>query len=293
MQGQLDPVQNGVETKIVGGTKVWDKSSAIFKHSARLLIRAWVPNPDSPGDYFEASFRCSASIVGERTLLTAAHCLPRRGVTQGGGSFPIGYFEEIEVLAFFGLNPRDESPRGATVVSGWVHPDFSFEWWKDTENDWNPEIPINDIALLELRRPIPDFKQPATLIEPDHSYETNQNVTLTGFGRTESQNPFEMPSMRYITVDWREYQTNQTDYFVGAGRIDFPEREEGLGSACNGDSGGPGFIEDGGTKLAGVIVRGPDRNSGGCFAGVTILTDIKPYYGWVLDTIDKIQNPNP
>ncbi len=162
-----------------------------------------------PGEFEEVVYissgrsRCSAAIVGERVLLTAAHC-----IEDGGDIFPADFIVKQQVF-------------NAKCMH---HPKYSSHY-------------SYDFALCKTKEPM--NVEPATISrEP---VEVDELAVLMGYGCTQPRNPdgSQDPGGNDGKLRWGKAIVTQVDdgvNGVGGGQYFFTNDNTAL---CFGDSGGP------------------------------------------------------
>lgn len=184
-----------------------------------------------------AGFLCTATLVAPDVVLTAAHCV--FGRTAAEVTFGIGMSANSSAIF-------------RQVASITVHPDYiPFD-----VNNQASFVNGKDLAILRLVEAINEI-QPASLFLGDVSAFANQTLRLVGYGATEViSTPLELQAVgsgvrRSATVVLDGLQGETLFYnFMGMG-------------SCNGDSGGPAFVEltSGNWQQVGVTSFGDTRCS--------------------------------
>ena len=145
---------------------------------------------------------CTATVIGPRTLLTAAHCVASETAPHTLLS-PVNYY------------PDGFDGRRISAVAVVVHPDFA-------------GANKADFAVVRLAEDV--GAAPARLAT--QAPRVGEGVELVGFGKTsETSADFGTRREATTTVGLVDAQTMR---FFGA--------SNGLGNLCNGDSGGPTFV---------------------------------------------------
>ena len=233
----------------------------------------------------KASFICGGSIIGEQTILTAAHCIsnPKRKVQ----------IEPEELLVVVGERRRyvkDNTEETYAVHKISIHPNYTFEVASKFDHD---------IALLHLNccigfRP---YARPVCLPKAGDKelYQSDVVGTVAGWGGTEkvaggekvrfvvSQYQVELPITDYencTNMDSNEITNNM--FCAGDG--------EGEKGACIGDSGGP-FVsrrKTGNELKRPFVVTGIVSSQNGCAQENTfsVFTKVANYVDWIEDELE-------
>ena len=184
------------------------------------------------GNPATASMQCSGTLIGCETFLTAAHCVcDTIGANcQGlGAPDPSNYLVFLQHGGFFHV-------AGITV-----HPDFDF--------------PVGDVAVIKLSSPVTGIAP--TAINGVRAPTGGTTGTLVGFGRSGgTASDYGLKRTGEVSV------TPCTNGISSTTSVcwDFTEPVGPPGSdsnTCNGDSGGPLFIDFGcGDTVAGITSGG-------------------------------------
>jgi secreted trypsin-like serine protease len=208
---------------------------------------------------------CSGTAVARDLVLTAAHCVPP------GANYNVVDFDAA----------RQPQLRSVTKVAS--HPQFSIPAFEGTRA-------TPDLALLKLASPLPATVVSALLIGPRGPITGGEPFVVMGYGVTIPGNGKSGGTLRRATLVATGQLGNLQTRLVDPSTLG---KRPGLG-ACVGDSGGPMFQESGGRLLLiGVIswTTAPNLESG-C-GGLTGVTPLELYRGWILDTARKLGSPLP
>jgi hypothetical protein len=191
---------------------------------------------------------CTGVLIGQRTFLTAAHC-----VCEGTGAdcqgarrpSPSGRVVFFQHAGFF------------TVASIHVHPDFRF--------------PVSDLAVIRLAQPVTGITPTPLITAAPAAGEAGM---IVGFGRSGGETP-DFGLKRAGGVVSAPCRSGISDVTSLCWSFD-----GGGSNSCNGDSGGPLFMDVG----EGMVVAG--TTSGGmrddCLAGdLAYDTNVFHYRDWI------------
>jgi len=213
--------------------------------------RAIVMVVDARGDL------CTGTALTRELVLTAAHCVP------AGLAYRVKAYQEGEEFA-------------ARAIAR--HPRFDFA-------NYLASRATADLALIKLASPLPDVIVPAALAAA-RRVKVGETLTIAGFGTVAAGSALGLgaPRMAKLTVTGKPGSL-QIRLYDGATR----NRSAGLG-ACTGDSGAPAFDGEGPLVIGVVSWSTAPEDEEGC-GGLTGLTPLIAYRGWILDTARKFNSP--
>ena len=207
---------------------------------------------------------CSGTALARDLVLSAVHCLPN------GASY--------KLVDFSGGEPQLKS-----ILRIERHPAF-------TQRGMTTHRGTADVALVKLAAPLPASIVPAALGPSDLTVQVGDAFTIVGYGITRHGDPRSGGKLRQA----RLVATGRPDS-MDVRLTDPATRNERPGrGACTGDSGGPVFADIGGRAMvAGVIswTTGP-KYTAGC-GGITGITPLARYHGWIVETARKLGTALP
>lgn len=262
MQSDLGPSQN-----IVNGTAVLS-DDPVAQSTVALYLK--FPTGGSVVQF------CSGTLIGKKTVLTAAHCM--QSVANGVG-VPIENLLPF-IKVGFGLPIAgfytDSKVQFADVSGVNVNPDFAMEKLIGL----NAKSVIPDVALIQLTNEAPARFKPAKLLTEDSKLTKGSQVILAGYGLTQAvPAPVEATELRQVAVTIEDPKFDETQFAYLA--------VDGKGS-CSGDSGGPAFVQDPESKelfVAGITSFGDKE----CVL-VGVYTSVPAVLSWIQKHYDNLES---
>lgn len=199
---------------------------------------------------------CTGTALARDLVITAAHCV-------GGGRI-------YRVKAY-------QNGEAVNIRSVAVHPRYSAASYAASRA-------TADVALLKLERPLAAIT-PATLA-PARRVAVGEKLTIAGFGVTSAQSDFGIGIPRAVTLAVTGQPGSLQIRLVDPVTAD---RTTGRG-ACVGDSGGPAFDGEKAAVIGIVSWSTGPGSSEGC-GGLTGITPLLNYRGWVIDTARILGSP--
>ena len=206
---------------------------------------------------------CTGVAVARDLVLTAAHCVP------AGAEF-----KQVELDA-------ERKPIMKDVLTIARHPQFNLKTML-------AHRATADVALVKLAAPLK--VTPAALMISRVRVAVGERFAVYGYGMAVRTDPNTSATLRAATLiatgQPGNLQLRLVDPATGG-------KSDGLG-ACTGDSGGPVYQDAGGFfAVMGVVSWSTGANgSAGC-GGLTGVTPIELYRGWIVETATKLGSPLP
>ncbi|XP_073950646.1 CLIP domain-containing serine protease B4-like [Choristoneura fumiferana] len=227
-------------------------------------------------------FQCSGTLINERYVLTAAHCI----LEQRLAGVRIGEFDLESAADCRGMEPHlmcEDPIQDLTIEEAIVHPDYRR----------NPTF-NNDIGMLRLKKPVNlTFENAKTICLPVSKDLQNRNAsginaTIAGWGISDIGYLHATPRATNIQI----YTQNQCiDSYIWTEKdIEFTNK---LCAGTNGrlnriaDDGGPLMVEGSNNGSYRFIQYGINSFTISRRDSVvpTVYTDVSKYMKWILDTM--------
>lgn len=234
--------ENSSDLKIVGG-----KAVGQYEHSALSTVALMTAS----GQSF-----CTGSLINPTTVVTAGHC-----VQDWKGPMVISFGIRAHV------DTRMIAATKRLVKRIVQHPQY-----RDDHDDKNPNVGMNDIAVLQLNAPAPKPFRPMPMAPATHPIRKGERLILAGFGVTQvnGENPGDRLRKVDTILSGVRNKAREFDFGPTFGK-----------TSCNGDSGGPAFVVRRGKPgqsslvLVGVTSRGNFCQDSGTY------TDIRLFIPWL------------
>uniref|UniRef100_A0A8C0Y6F8 ST14 transmembrane serine protease matriptase a n=2 Tax=Cyprinus carpio TaxID=7962 RepID=A0A8C0Y6F8_CYPCA len=254
--GQDDCGDNSDESNCDCGKKAYTKSRIVGGQEADMGEFPWQVSLHIKNK----AHVCGASIISDRWLVTAAHCVQDDPKIKYGQP---GTWE-----AYLGLHRQKEKQQATKRLLKQIIP----------HKNYNSYTYDNDIALMELDSPVTFSAtiRPICLPSATDVFPAGETVTITGWGATREGAPvLQKANVRIInsTVCDELMNGQITSRMTCAGVL------TGGVDACQGDSGGPmSYFSNDRMFLAGVVSWGDGcarRNKPG------IYTNVPKFRAWI------------
>jgi secreted trypsin-like serine protease len=198
---------------------------------------------------------CSGTLVGKNTIVTAGHCVE----AMYGDAYVV-----------FGLGENAANVEGRKIIKSATHEKYGSVVIDESAKD------VFDIGMAEFEGDLPAGFKPAQILPDDTVLKNGATILLVGYGVTSGAIQTGSGVLRHTSVPIR-------DEAYGISEI---QTDEVAAGSCNGDSGGPGFIEQNGQiYLWGTTSRGDS----GCVNN-GIYTKVTYYRDWLNQKLNTWAN---
>jgi secreted trypsin-like serine protease len=190
------------------------------------------------------SIFCSGTLISKNTIVTAGHCVE----AMYGDTYVV-----------FGLGETATNVQGRKIVKSATHDKYGTVEITETAKD------VFDIGMAQFEGDLPAGYKPAEILPDDTILKTGAQIVLVGYGVTNGSSQTGSGILRHVAVPIRD----------GAYGVSEIQTDEVAAGSCNGDSGGPGFVEQNGQiYLWGTTSRGDSAcHDNGIYTKVTYYRD--------------------
>lgn len=191
---------------------------------------------------------CTGTVIAPRTVITAAHCVEQMSPSE----------------MTFGLGPNENQVQAELkVVSAVQHP------------QWDSQQLANDVAIVTLGEDAP--VAPVALNKAMDDTWIGRKVTLVGYGVSDGPSQTGAGIKREVDVTIDKLDATHLQYTTQNGQ-----------TACNGDSGGPAYADEGGQLVIAGVTSYGDQNC----QQYGVYTRVDAFLDFIEEQIAKGNDPN-
>ena len=202
---------------------------------------------------------CTGTLIAPNLVLTASHCL--RG--QNKSNIRIG----------FSLDAKNQ----VDVETMWEIADFTIH------PKYGSTGRLNDVALIALKKAAPAPYKPVAIVSDKYTMTVGMPMLLAGYGVIDDLTGKDTEALRKVTVPMAK--------ILDAEMILVTDQRKSTG-ACNGDSGGPAYLEKDGVLYVYGITRGPHAMAPDCH-NYGEYTWASKFETFILETAAKMKTEAP
>lgn len=200
---------------------------------------------------------CTGTLISPNLVLTAAHCL------HGMNKMELRIGFSIDVKHHYDVETMYE------IADFVIHPLYTSR--------------LNDVALIALKKSAPAPYKPVGIISDKYKLTAGMPMLLAGYGVTNDLTGQDTEALRKVTVPMAKILDSEA--------ILVTDQTKATG-ACNGDSGGPAYLEKDGMLYVYGITRGPHEYAPDChhFGEYTYASKFEAF---ILESAAKMKTEAP
>lgn len=221
---------------------------------------------------------CGGSIIGSKEILTASHCL--FGLDESTRQYEKAL--EPELIIFSGSSTM---PLANTLPERGLRRNYVQN--VITHPEYRPSNARNDIAILKLRRPLPDddCHRPVCLVSGQEDQRETRGCRTMGWGKITNHPDGEATNrLMWTGVTIRSQEECRNIYGRATANTATLCAGGKNADSCSGDSGGPLVCrgDDGAFYQHGVVSLGLE---GQCGRVAGLYTSVAHFMSWITATV--------
>lgn len=201
---------------------------------------------------------CTGTLISPNLVLTAGHCL--RGMNKA----------ELRVAFSITVKNHLDPETMVEIADLVIHPKYGINR-------------LNDVALIALVKPAPAPYKPVSIVSNKYKLTVGMPMLLAGYGVIDDSTGQDTDALRKVTVPMAK--------ILEADAILVTDQTKTTG-ACNGDSGGPAYLEKDGVLFVYGITRGPHENAPDCHH-LGEYTHASKFETFILEASAKLKTETP
>lgn len=174
---------------------------------------------------------CTGTLISPNLVLTAAHCLRGQDLKRIRVGFSLDVKTQLDAETMYEI---------ANIV---IHPLYG-----STNR-------LNDVALIALTQAAPAAYKPVAILSEKYVLTVGMPMLLAGYGVTDDLTGKDTEALRKVMVPMAKILDEEKIVVTD---------QTNISGACNGDSGGPAYLEKDGILFVYGITRGPHNGASDC-----------------------------
>lgn len=202
---------------------------------------------------------CTGTLIAPNLVLTASHCLRGMNKNEIRIGFSIDVKNQLDIETMYEISDFVTHPKYGSVNR------------------------LFDVALIALKKSAPAPYKPVAIVSDKFSMTVGMPMLLAGYGVINDSTGKDTEALRKVTVPMAK--------ILDSDSILVTDQTKATG-ACNGDSGGPAYLEKDGLLYVYGITRGPHANAPDCH-NYGEYTWASKYEVFILESAAKMKTETP